>query len=199
MGDQQQNVDQTPARAEIARQIDSNIQLQEALKSHIADLVKIADVIVNAFQKGHKVLLMGNGGSAVDAQHIAGELAGKFYLDRDPLPAIALSANTCVITAIANDYSYAEIFTRQVRALALPGDVVIAISTSGRSKNVVSAVQEARQREAITIGFSGQGGNLQDLVDYALIIPSTDTPRIQEVYLIAGHIICYLVEKALFA
>jgi D-sedoheptulose 7-phosphate isomerase len=199
MGDQQQGIDQPPARVEITRQIESNIRLQEALKLHISEIMKIADVIALALKKGHKVLLMGNGGSAVDAQHIAGELAGKFYLDRDPLPAIALSANTCVITAVANDYSYEEIFRRQVRALAMPGDIVIGISTSGRSKNVVAAIQEARQRGAITVGFSGQGGDLQNLVDYALIIPSTDTPRIQELYLTAGHIICYLVERALFA
>ena len=144
------------------------------------------------------MLLFGNGGSAADAQHIACELGGKFYLDRAPLPVIALTTNTSSLTAIGNDYSYEEIFARQVRGLAKQGDIVVGISTSGNSPNVLRGIEEAKQLGAITVAFTGQGGRLKELAEYVLSVPSSDTPRIQEAHITAGHIICYLVEDTLF-
>jgi D-sedoheptulose 7-phosphate isomerase len=135
---------------------------------------------------------------SADAQHIAGELAGKFYLDRDPLPAIALTTNTSSLTAIANDYGYDQVFARQLRGLVNKGDIVIGISTSGSSPNVTIAMEEAKRHGAIIIAFTGQGGKLKEIAEYVLSIPSTDTPRIQEAHITAGHIIAYLVEEALF-
>lgn len=182
----------------IARQIEESAELKIALKAQTGLLIKIAEQITQAFRKGNKVILFGNGGSAADAQHIASELAGKFYLDRDPLPAIALTANTSSLTAIANDYSFETVFSRQVRGLAKKGDIVIGISTSGNSPNVLRGVEEAKRLGASTVAFTGQGGKLKKLADYALLIPSTDTPRIQEAHITAGHIVCYLVEESLF-
>ncbi len=184
--------------AEIVRQIEASIELKKCLRKEAANLVAMADLLVEAFKRGNKALLFGNGGSAADAQHIACELAGKFYLDRTPLPAIALTTNTSALTAIGNDYGYEEVFTRQVRALVNRGDVVIAISTSGNSPNVLRAVEEAKRMGAITIAFTGGGGRLKDLANYVLSVPSTDTPRIQEAHITAGHIVCYLVEQSLF-
>lgn len=183
---------------EIVKQIGDSIELKRYLQMEAKTLLAIADLLVKAFRKGNKVILFGNGGSAADAQHIACELAGKFYLDRDPLPAIALTTNTSTLTAIANDYSYDEVFARQVKALAKKGDIVIGISTSGNSPNILQGIEAAKQLGAITIAFTGQGGWLKDLADYVLAIPSTDTPRIQEAHITAGHVICYLVEQALF-
>ena len=184
--------------AEIIKQIEDSIELKRYLQKETATLTRIADQIVSAFHKGNKVILFGNGGSAADAQHIASELAGKFYLDRAPLPAIALTTNTSSLTAIGNDYSYEETFARQVRGLAKQGDVVVGISTSGNSPNVLRGIEEAKQLRAITVAFTGQGGRLKELAEYVLSVPSSDTPRIQEAHITAGHIICYLVEKTLF-
>lgn len=182
----------------VIKHIEASIELKKALKAQINLLLRIADEIVQAFRKGNKVLIFGNGGSAADAQHIACELQGKFYLDRDPLAAIALTTNTSSLSAIANDYSFETVFSRQVRGLAKKGDVVIGISTSGNSPNVLRGVEEAKRLGAITIAFTGRGGKLKELADYVLSVPSTDTPRVQETHITAGHIICYLVEKALF-
>ena len=135
---------------------------------------------------------------SADAQHIAGELVGTFYLDRDPLPAIALTTNTSSLTAIANDYGYDQVFARQLRGLVNKGDIVIGISTSGSSPNVTIAMEEAKRHGAITIAFTGQEGKRKEMAEYVLSIPSTDTPRIQEAHITAGHIIAYLVEEALF-
>ena len=184
--------------AKILKQIEESARLKECLKEQAGKLIIIADQLTEAFRRGNKVLLCGNGGSAADAQHIAGELAGKLYFDRDPLPAIALSTNTSSLTAIANDYSFEDIFARQVRGLVSKGDVVIGISTSGASKNVILALEEAKSRGAITVAFAGQEGPLNKLADYVLAIPSRDTPRVQEAHITAGHIICCLVEEALF-
>ncbi len=184
--------------ANIVKQIEDSIKLKKYLQQEAKNLVAMADLLVNAFRKGNKVLLFGNGGSAADAQHIACELAGKFYLDRAPLPAIALTTNTSALTAIGNDYGYEEVFVRQVKSLVKQGDVVIGISTSGNSPNVLRGIEEAKRLGATTIAFMGQGGRLKELVDYMLSVPSVDTPRIQEVHITAGHIICYLVEQALF-
>ena len=184
--------------ANIVKQIEDSIELKKYLRQETKNLVAMADLLVDAFRKGNKVLLFGNGGSAADAQHIACELAGKFYLDRDPLPAIALTTNTSSLTAIANDYSYEEVFVRQVKGLVKQGDVVIGISTSGNSPNVLRGIEEAKRLGVTTIAFTGRGGRLSELADYVLSIPSGDTPRIQEAHITAGHIICYLVEQALF-
>lgn len=185
-------------KSKIIRQIEESAELTKALKAQVDLLLKIAEQIIQAFCKGNKVLIFGNGGSAADAQHIACELAGKFYLDREPLPAIALTTNTSSLTAIANDYSYEAVFARQLRGLVKKGDVVIGISASGESSNVLRAIKEAKLHGAITVAFSGQGGKLKELADYVLSVPSADTPRIQETHITAGHIICYLVEEALF-
>lgn len=184
--------------ANIVKQIEDSIELKKYLRQETKNLVAMADLLVDAFRKGNKVLLFGNGGSAADAQHIACELAGKFYLDRDPLPAIALTTNTSSLTAIANDYSYEEVFVRQVKGLVKQGDVVIGISTSGNSPNVLRGIEEAKRLGVTTIAFTGRGGRLSELAGYVLSIPSGDTPRIQEAHITAGHIICYLVEQALF-
>ena len=184
--------------ANIVKQIEDSIELKKYLRQETKNLVAMADLLVDAFRKGNKVLLFGNGGSAADAQHIACELAGKFYLDRAPLPAIALTTNTSSLTAIANDYSYEEVFVRQVKGLVKQGDVAIGISTSGNSPNVLRGIEEAKRLGVTTIAFTGRGGRLSELADYVLSIPSGDTPRIQEAHITAGHIICYLVEQALF-
>ena len=182
----------------IVKQIEDSIKLKKYLRQEAKNLVAMADLLVDAFRKGNKVLLFGNGGSAADAQHIACELAGKFYLDRAPLPAIALTTNTSALTAIGNDYGYEEVFVRQVKSLVKQGDIVIGISTSGNSPNVLRGIEEAKRFGAITIAFTGRGGRLKELADYVLSVPSVDTPRIQEAHITAGHIICYLVEQIMF-
>jgi len=165
----------------------------------IKKIDEITRVIVNAYKENKKVILFGNGGSAADAQHIAGELVGKFYLERKALAAIALTTNTSELTAIANDYSFNRVFARQVEALVNPGDIAIGITTSGNSLNVIEGIKEAKLRGAVTIGFTGaSGGKLKENVDYLLAVPSEDTPHIQESHIMIGHIICYLVEKKLF-
>jgi D-sedoheptulose 7-phosphate isomerase len=183
---------------DILHQIEDSIQTKKHLKKDVKKIRDIADLLTDTFRKGNKVILFGNGGSAADAQHIAGELASKYYIDREPLPAIALTTNTTVLTAIGNDYNFEEIFARQVKALVKKGDVVIGISTSGNSPNVLKGIEEAKRRGAVTVAFTGEGGKLKNLADYTLSVPSSDTPRIQEVHITAGHIICYLVERALF-
>ena len=184
--------------ANIIKQIEDSIELKKYLRQETKNLVAMGDLLVDAFRQGNKVLLFGNGGSAADAQHIACELAGKFYLDRAPLPATALTTNTSSLTAIANDYSYEEVFVRQVKGLVKQGDVVIGISTSGNSPNVLRGIEEAKRLGATTIALTGQGGRLKELADSVISVPSVDTPRIQEAHITAGHIICYLVEQALF-
>ena len=182
----------------IAKQIEESITLKRVLIAQSHVLLQIANEMTQAFHRGNKVFLFGNGGSAADAQHIACELAGKFYLDRDPLPAIALTTNTSSLTAIANDYGYQGVFARQLRGLVKEGDIVIGISTSGSSPNVIAGLEEAKRCGAVTVAFSGRGGKIKEIAQYVLSIPSTDTPRIQEAHLTAGHIIVYLVEAALF-
>ena len=177
-----------------------------AVKSEIIEDTKtldliseIAELIIKAYRDGKKVILFGNGGSAADAQHIAAELVGKYYLDRDPLPAIALTVNTSSLTALGNDYSFGIVFAKQLKALGQEGDITIGISTSGNSENVLEALKAAKEKGLITIGFTGKkGGRLKDAVDYCLHIPSDDTPRIQEGHITVGHIICEIVEKELF-
>ncbi len=155
--------------------------------------------IIECYKNKGKVLWCGNGGSAADAQHLAAELSGRFYYDRQPLYSEALHVNTSYITAVANDYSYDEIFARLVRAMLQPHDILIGLSTSGHSKNVVNALIEAKKINAYTVGFTGEsGGTMKDHVDLLINVPSKDTPRIQESHMMIGHTICQLVEETLF-
>lgn len=154
---------------------------------------------IQCLQAGGKILLAGNGGSAADAQHIAGEFVSRFAFDRPGLPAVALTVDTSILTAIGNDYGYEKLFSRQVQALGCKGDVFIGYSTSGKSPNVLLAFQEARSRGLICIGLTGnRGGPMDELCDYLLEVPSSDTPKIQEGHLVLGHILCGLVENAIF-
>lgn len=167
--------------------------------SIISIIQEVTDKIVACFQGDGKVLFCGNGGSAADAQHLAAEFAGKFYFDREPLNSEALHVNTSYLTAVGNDYSYQEVYARIVKAKGRTGDVLVGISTSGNSGNVVKALAQAKKQGMITIGFTGEtGGEMKELCDYLIPIPSTDTPRIQECHILVGHIICELVEETLF-
>ena len=158
-----------------------------------------AEVCITSIQKGNKILLAGNGGSAADAQHIAGELVSRFAFDRPGLSAIALTTDTSIMTAIGNDYGYEKLFARQIQAHGNKGDVFIGYSTSGKSPNILLALKEARSIGLITIGFTGnRGGPMQQLCDFLLEVPSSDTPKIQEGHLVLGHILCGLIENKLF-
>ena len=162
-------------------------------------IAQISSLVIAAFRNGHKLFLFGNGGSASDAEHIATELSGRFKLERPSLPALSLTANTSTLTAIANDYGFEMLFSRQLEGLANTGDVVIGISTSGNSPNVINGLKFAKSIGATTIAMTGKsGGKLIEFADYCLCIPSDDTPRIQEAHILIGHILCDLVEKDLF-
>ena len=159
----------------------------------------VADVITNAFRDGKRVYFCGNGGSAADAQHLAAEFSGRFYTDRKALPAEALHCNTSYITAVVNDYSYDVIYARLIDGIGQPGDVLVGLSTSGNSANIIKAFEVASERGMVTVGFTGPtGGQMKALSDYLINIPSTDTPRIQESHILAGHIVCQLVEETYF-
>lgn len=165
----------------------------------IDELRKIADACINCLNKGGKILFCGNGGSAADAQHLAAELSGRFYYDRDPLFAEALHVNTSYLTAVANDYSYNEVYARQIKAKGRVGDVLIGISTSGNSENIVKAMRMAKNMDMITVGLTGEsGGKMKEVSDFLINIPSSDTPRIQEVHILIGHIICERIEAKIF-
>ena len=160
----------------------------------------ITNTILNALKSNNKLLLCGNGGSAADAQHIAAELSGRFEIDRKPLNAEALHVNSSFLTAVANDYGYEEVYSRMVEAIGKNGDILLALSTSGNSKNVIRAIEKANSLGLITIGFSGKdGGAMQNLCKYNLIIPSDNTARIQEAHILVGHIICKLIEQKMFS
>lgn len=160
---------------------------------------QITDAVVAAFESGHKVMFCGNGGSAADAQHLAAEFSGRFYKNRKALPSDALHCNSSYLTAVANDYSYDDIYSRLVDGTMNKGDVLIGISTSGNSPNIVKAFETARSKGITTVGFTGaSGGKMKELSDLLLNIPSTDTPRIQESHIMLGHIICELTEAAIF-
>ncbi len=159
----------------------------------------LTNKIIECYQNDRKVLWCGNGGSAADAQHLAAELSGRFYYDRFPLYSEALHVNTSYLTAVANDYSYEEVYARLVRAMVQPGDILIGLSTSGHSKNVINAIAEANNKGAYTVGFTGEGGGqMKDIVQLLINVPSKDTPRIQEAHMMIGHTICQLVEQTLF-
>ena len=184
---------------EILSILDESIRVKEGIKDLAPMIKKVAEEIIKAYKKKKKVVLFGNGGSAADAQHIATEFVGKFYKDREALPSLALNTNTSSITATANDYGYDLVFERQVDAFVEGGDIVIGISTSGNSPNVVKGLERAKAKGSITVGMTGQKENkIEKITDYCLKMPSTDTPRIQEGHITVGHIICYLVEKQLF-
>jgi len=184
----------------VLRELEESASIKRIMAENLTDtIVEAAWIIINAYKADKKVLLIGNGGSAADAQHIAGELIGRLKMEREALPAIALTANTSVLTALANDYGYDKVFSRQIEALASAGDVLIAITTSGTSPNVVEAVKTAKSRGIIVIALTGSNsGKLNNLADLTIMVPSDNTQRIQEVHITVGHIICRLVEKELF-
>lgn len=186
---------------EIARQFNQNIELNKASQATLVlDIEKAAISIAEALKNGNKVLFCGNGGSAADSQHIAAELVGRFKKERAALPAIALTTDTSIITALANDYEYSIVYSRQVEALGQEGDVLVGFSTSGNSANVLKAVETARTKGLITIGFLGaDGGKLKGLVDIALVVPYNGSDRVQEIHILIGHIVCDLVESSLFS
>jgi D-sedoheptulose 7-phosphate isomerase len=170
----------------------------EGLAPSAATLDAIADAIIAAFRAGSRLYLIGNGGSAADAQHIAGEMLGRFKIDRRPLPAVALTTDTSTMTAIANDYAFERVFVRQVEALVQPGDVLWCLSTSGNSRSILEAATVARERGAIVIGFTGEtGGKLAGLCDHVLRVPHHSSDRIQEGHILAYHYLCERIEAAL--
>ena len=184
---------------EIISILDESISVKEAIKNLTPIIVQISEKIINAYKNKKKVVLFGNGGSAADAQHIAAEFVGKFYKNRDSLPSLAFHTNTSVLTATANDFGYDFVFERQVSSFVEEGDIAIGISTSGNSPNVIKGLIKAKEKGAITVGFTGQkASKVEEIVDICLKVPSSDTPRIQEGHITVGHIICYLVEKELF-
>ncbi len=163
-------------------------------------LIQCIDAITTAFRNGNKVLFCGNGGCAADAQHLAAEFSGRFYTDRDALPAEALHVNTSYLTAVANDYSYDVVYSRMVKGIGNKGDVLIGLSTSGNSVNILKAMEVAKEKQMINIAFTGAtGGKMKVLADHLINVPSTDTPRIQESHILLGHIICQLVEEQIFS
>jgi D-sedoheptulose 7-phosphate isomerase len=189
----QQSIKDILARSIAVKQ---QVLSDEALVGRIQQVTLL---IVDAFRKGNKVLFCGNGGSAADAQHLAAEFSGRFYKDRTPLPAEALHCNTSYLTAVANDYGYEFVYSRLLKGVGREGDVLIGLSTSGNSSNIVKAYEQARSMGITTVSFTGAGGGtMKDLSDILLNVPSTDTPRIQECHITMGHIICELVEAQLF-
>jgi D-sedoheptulose 7-phosphate isomerase len=190
----------------VARSIvDYLVRSRDAVAAAIADpefvatIAAIADRVTDALAAGHKLLLAGNGGSAADAQHLAGEFLSRFHQDRAPLAAVALTTDSSVMTAIGNDYGYESLFERQVLGLGRRGDVLIAISTSGRSPNILRALRAARESGVVAIGFTGRGGgDMPALCDLCLLAPSDSTPLIQQLHITVGHIVCGLVEARLF-
>jgi len=180
--------------------LEKSIQTKkELLETRIPEISRVAEVILNACRKGNTIFWFGNGGSAADAQHLACELVSRFFLERKALSSIALTTNTSELTAIANDYNFDNIFTRQIEALVKPGDVVIGITTSGNSPNIILGIQKARNLGAITVAFTGStGGQIRGQTDYLITVPSDVTPHIQECHIMIGHVICYIVEKELF-
>jgi D-sedoheptulose 7-phosphate isomerase len=173
-------------------------KLREMSISLTPEIEKAAEAISSSFRNGGRLYAFGNGGSAADSQHIVAEFTGRFRVDRDPLPAEALTTNSSAVTAIANDYAFEEIFARQVKALARPGDVVIGISTSGGSKNVLKGLEAGRMSRAKTIGLCGQKGQMKPYCDILLSVPSDETSLIQEMHISIGHLLCLLVEEDLF-
>ena len=167
---------------------------------HIIKQISIvADKMIECFKAGGSVYFSGNGGSAADAQHLAAELSGKFYMDRDPLPSEALHCNTSFLTAVGNDYSFDDIYARLIRGIGKKGDILVGLSTSGNSKNILKAVEQCKQMGIYTVALTGEsGGKLHNLADICICVPSNDTPRIQESHITIGHIMCEIIESSLF-
>ena len=194
-GSRMENIDDI-----IKRIFRESIQIKEVfLRDNLDRITRVVDVITEALKKGNKILLFGNGGSAADAQHIAGEFVNRFLIERPPLPAIALTTDTSVLTSIGNDYDFAEVFSKQIRALGQEGDIAWGFSTSGGSVNVIRALEAAKKMGLVTIGFTGRdGGTVGMISDYHLNVPSNVTPRVQEVHIVVSHAICELVDWRLF-
>jgi len=182
----------------ITKEFEAHLKTIQAVIAQMeTPLEEASKRIVNTLKNGNKILLCGNGGSAADAQHIAAELTGRYKTERRGLPAIALTTDTSALTAISNDYGYAKVFDRQVEALANKGDLLIGISTSGNSENIISALKTAKELGCSTVGFSGRdGGQMNKMCDINLVVPSDDTPRIQEMHILFGHTLCQIVDDA---
>lgn len=182
--------------------ISSSIAVKQSVLNDskiIATVEEISNALVKCLKNDNRIYFCGNGGSAADAQHLAAEFSGRFYTDRKALPAEALHCNTSYLTAVANDYSYDVVYSRLIEGIAKEGDVVVGLSTSGNSGNIVKAFETARNKKVITVGFTGKdGGKMRELSDFLLNIPSADTPRIQESHIMLGHIICQMVEELYF-
>ncbi len=186
----------------ISNQVKNSYEVKKAIleDSELMDLIKkVSQKAVDIYNNGGKTLIAGNGGSAADAQHIAGEFVSKFYFDRPGLASLALTTDTSIMTAIGNDYGYEKLFSRQVQANGVKGDMFIGISTSGNSKNILEALKECKEKGIITVGLTGEsGGAMKELCDYCICVPSNETPRVQESHILIGHIICAVVEEAIF-
>jgi len=186
----------------IGNQVQKSIDTKQKLldNQELMDLIQeVALKCVEVYKNGNKTLIAGNGGSAADAQHIAGEFVSRFYFDRPGLASIALTTDTSILTAIGNDYGYEKLFSRQVQANGVKGDMFIGISTSGNSANVIEALKECKDKGIITVGLTGEkGGKMAEVCDYCIKVPSNETPRVQEVHILIGHIICAVVEEAIF-
>ena len=187
-------------KEEIKNQIEDSVNVKEKVIDECVDAINdVAEVIIKAYNNGKKVLWCGNGGSAADAQHLSCELVSKFYMERKALRSISLTTNTSIMSAVSNDFSYEDIFKRQVEALADKGDVLIGITTSGTSENVINALKYANEKGVTTIAFTGKSvDEIKDYSNYLIPVPSNSTPNIQESHIMIGHIICHLVEKTLF-
>lgn len=186
----------------ISGQVKKSIDVKQKLldSQKLMDLIQeVALKCVEVYKNGNKTLIAGNGGSAADAQHIAGEFVSRFYFDRPGLASMALTTDTSIMTAIGNDYGYEKLFSRQVQANGVKGDMFIGISTSGNSANVIEALKECKEKGIITVGLTGEkGGKMAELCDYCIKVPSNETPRVQEAHILIGHIICAVVEEAIF-
>lgn len=186
----------------IQQDLQESLELKSLLvndAAFIKNIETIARICIDTYKQGGKTIFAGNGGSAADSQHLAAELVGRFYLNRSALASIALTVDTSIITAVANDFGYDEIFARQIEALGNKNDVFFALSTSGNSVNLIKSLTLAKSQGLVTVGFTGDaGGKMKSLCDYIIAVPSKKTPRIQEVHITAGHIICNLIEKSLF-
>ena len=187
-----------PTASIVRANIECSIQVHGRLMAECLDAITAgADALVSAYRAGHKAIFFGNGGSAADAQHLAAEFVGRYLRQRDPMPALALNANSSAVTAIGNDYGYDQVFARQLQALAAPGDVAVAISTSGNSPSVIEGVRCARRMGLVTLALTGaSGGQLRGLADILIAVPSEETPRIQECHILIGHSVCDAVERA---
>lgn len=186
----------------IADQVKKSYEVKQAVyadKELMSLIEEVASKTIEIYKNGNKTLIAGNGGSASDAQHIAGEFVSKFYFDRPGLASLALTTDTSILTAIGNDYGYEKLFSRQVQANGVKGDIFIGISTSGNSNNVIEALKECKNKGIITVGLTGKsGGKMKEFCDYCICVPSSETPRVQEAHILIGHIVCAVVEEELF-